>query len=149
MIKISIPVKPFVKKYLIKRYGTACRISRKSFFGLFLSEMLVKKVEKSNPFDSEQFDVEIPEYYLNTDGYTIDSGKLRTIGLALERMFFDDFYHFVDLRLQEGTFTKASKAIETFLKLYEITEDELRKDSMYRNYQRYCGESIKSKKIVA
>ena len=145
MITIQIPVKSHIKKYLSKRNGAVCKISKKTFIGLFLVEMLQKDLEKTNPFPGDHYEVIVPEYYFNKNGYCISESKLRTIGVAFETLFFSDFYHFIDNKLQEGN-TNAYKSVALFLRLYDIKEDEVKLESMYRNYQRYCGEKIKDKK---
>ncbi|WP_444671264.1 hypothetical protein [Flavobacterium columnare] len=145
MTQINIPVKKHIKKYLENKYGTDHKISKKTFIGFFLSEMLEKKLEKSNPFPGDVYTVTVPEFYFNKKGYTINAGKLRTIGLAFESLFDHDFVHYVDNRLREGE-TNAYKCVKKFLKLYNIREDELKLESMYRKYQRYAGEKIKVKK---
>ncbi|MES2813223.1 MAG: hypothetical protein V4670_12185 [Bacteroidota bacterium] len=145
MITIEIPVKSHIKKYLSRKHGSVCQISKKTFIGLFLCEMLEKDIEKSNPFPGDHYEVVVPEYYFNKKGYMISQAKLRTIGLSFETLFTNDFLHFVDNKLLEGNMN-AYQSVVLFLKLYQIKEDELKLESMYRKYQRYCGENIKEKK---
>ena len=147
MIVIKIPVKCHVKKYLIKRYGAVHQVSKKTFIGLFLLQLLEKKIEKPEKEAGKGsfYDIEVPEYYFNANGYSIDNNKLKFLSVCLERLFFEDFYSFVDNELFKGELN-AKKAIRLFLSIYDITENELNQDSMYRNYQRYCGENIKHKK---
>ena len=147
MIVIRIPIKCHVKKYLIKRYGSVHQVSKKTFIGLFLLQLLEKKVEKPEKEAGKGsfYEIEVPEYYFNVNGYSIDKNKLKFLSVCLERLFFEDFYSFVDNELIKGNLT-AKKAIRLFFTIYDITENELNQDSMYRNYQRYCGENIKQKK---
>lgn len=107
--------------------------------------MLEKDLEKSNPFPGDHYEVVVPEYYFNKKGYMISQAKLRTIGLSFETLFTNDFLHFVDNKLLEGNMN-AYQSVALFLKLYQIKEDELKLESMYRKYQRHCGENIKEKK---
>ena len=147
MIVISIPVKLHVKKYLIKRYGSVHQVSKKTFIGLFLLQLLEKKIEKPEKEveNSIFYEIEVPEYYFNTKGYSIDTNKLKLLGICLEKLFIEDFYSFIDTELAKGDMN-AKKAIRLFFGIYDITENELNADSMYRNYQRFCGENIKQKK---
>lgn len=147
MIVISIPVKCHVKKYLIKRYGSVHQVSKKTFIGLFLLQLLEKKIEKPEREVQKGFlyDIEVPEYYFNTKGYSIDSNKLKLLGICLEKLFQEDFYSFVDLELLKGDLN-ARKAIKLFFSIYELSENDLNLDSMYRSYQRYSVENIKDKK---
>lgn len=147
MIVISIPVKPHVKKYLIKRYGESHTITKKTFLGVFISGLLHKKIEKqdyeTNGF--EKFNFSISTDFLYKKGHTISIHHKKYIGRCFEMLFFEDFYIFVDNELLKGS-GNALKAVKLFLKSYNLTENELKLDSMYRNYQRYCGEKIKEKK---
>ncbi len=150
MIQISIPVKKHVKKYLIKKYGEVHTISKKTFLGLLLLELINKDADTSdidfNGFDRYQMD--IPELYFNTKGYSISRKKLKFLGVCLERLFFEDFHNFVDVELAKGK-SNAWQSVKLFLFLYDIDENEMKLESMYRNYQRYCEEKIKDKKLNA
>ena len=148
MIVISIPVKCHVKKYLIKRYGLVHSVSKKTFIGLFLLQLLEKKIDKPEKEIEKGafYDLEIPEYYFNTKGYSVDKNKLKFLGICLEKLFIEDFYSFIDNELTKGN-RNAKNAIKLFFIIYELTENELNLDSMYRNYQRYSGENIKKKKL--
>ena len=150
MIQISIPVKKHVKKYLIKKYGEIHTISKKTFLGLLLLELISTEADTSdidfNGFD--RYKIDIPELYFNTKGYTINRNKLKFLGVCLERLFFEDFYAFVDVELAKGK-TNAWQSVELFLNMNDINENEMKLGSMYRNYQRHCGEKIKEKKLNA
>jgi hypothetical protein len=147
MIVISIPVKNHVKKYLVKRYGTIHQVSKKTFIGLFLLQLLEKKIAKPEKEIKKGFfyELEVPEYYFNTKGFNVDANKLAVLGICLEKLFIEDFYSFVDNELAKGDMT-AKKAIKLFFSIYDLTENDLNQDSMYRNYQRFSGENIKLKK---
>jgi hypothetical protein len=147
MILIHIPVKNHVKKFLIKRYGAIHKVSKKTFIGLFLLQLLEKRVDKPEKESSNEcfYEIEVPEYYFNKNGYSIDANKLKFLSVCLERLFIEDFNTFVDNELSKGSMT-ATKAIRLFFSIYSITENDLNFDSVYRNYQRYCGENIKNKK---
>lgn len=147
MIVISIPVKSHVKKYLIKRYGESHTISKHTFLGVFVYGLLHKKMEKQDYITKgfEKFSFSITSDFFYKRGHTISTYHKKYIGRCFEMLFFEDFYLFVDNDLLKGS-GNASKSVKLFLKSYNLTENELKFDSMYRNYQRYCGEKIKEKK---
>lgn len=149
MFTIAIPVKIAVKKYLIKRYGLNHIITKKSFFGLLILELLDHKVEAPDrSFDAfEKYEIKVPEYYFNVKGFSINRSKAKFLGNCLEKLFFEDFHAFVDLELMKGS--NAMKSIKLFLAVYQISESEMKLESMYRNYQRYSNEKIKDKKKSA
>lgn len=150
MIKIYIPVKKPVKKYLIRKYGEIHTISKKSFLGLLLLDLISKDADTSDiDFKGlEKYCIDLPEMYFNTKGYNINRKKVRFLGVCLERLFFEDFYSFVDVELAKGT-NNAWKSVKLFLDLYDINENEIKLESMYRNYQRHCDEKIKLKKSIS
>lgn len=147
MIVISIPVKTHVKKYLQKRYGTVHTITKKSFIGLFLLNILEKKIEKPtlDHVTNDKYELTIPESYFSTKGFTIPQSKLKFISICLERLFLEDFYNAIDIDMQKAN-PNAMQSIKFFLKYYNISENELKLESMYRNYQRYSDEKITEKK---
>jgi hypothetical protein len=148
MINISIPVKKHVKKYLIKKYGEVHKVTKKTFLGLLLLELINDKVEESDRqfVDCDKYLLTIPEFYFNKKGFSIDKNKARFLGTCLEKLFFEDFYSFVDLELAKGG-TNAWKSVKLFLFIYNIDENEMRLESMYRNYQRFSKEKITEKKL--
>lgn len=148
MILISIPVKKPVKKYLIKKYGEIHTISKKTFLGLLLLELISNEADTSDiDFKThDRYKMMIPELYFNTKGFSVNRKKLKFLGVCLERLFFEDFYSFVDVELAKGK-TNAWQSVKLFLFLNNITENEMQLASMYRNYQRHCDEKIKEKKL--
>lgn len=147
MITVSIPVKNYVKKYLVKKYGTVHTVSKKTFLGLLLLELINDDVQKPDRVleEMDKYEIEVPEYYFNTRGFNINQNKSKFLGLCLEKLFFEDYLAFVDLELAKGKLD-ALKSVKLFLQLYNISENELKLESMYRKYQRYSGEKIKDKK---
>ncbi|UOX32406.1 hypothetical protein LXD69_10115 [Flavobacterium sediminilitoris] len=149
MIVINIPVKVHVKKYLVKRYGSKHTITKKSFIGLFILELLERKVEPHMKNTSKEcsYDIEVSEFYFNKRGFYVDHVKLKFLGICLEKLFLEDFFNFIDLEMRKEN-ANARKSIKFFLSINDIQEDELKLESIYRSYQRYSNENIKNKKIV-
>lgn len=148
MISISIPVKKHVKKYLIKKYGAVHTVTKKTFLGLLLLELINDKVDASDRqfVDLEKYELTIPEFYFNKKGYNIDKHKARFLGVCLEKLFYEDFYSFIDIEMTKGK-ANAFQSVKLFMAIHLIDENEMKMESLYRNYQRHCRESIKSKKI--
>lgn len=148
MVQIYIPVKKHVKKYLIKKYGEVHTITKKTFLGLLLLELISKDADTTDiDFKGyEKYEMDIPELYFNTKGFSVNRNKLNFLGVCLERLFFEDFYSFVDVELSKGN-SNAWQSVKLFLFLNNINENEMKLESMYRNYQRHCNEKIKVKKL--
>jgi hypothetical protein len=148
-ITIEIPVKSHVKAYLAKKYGTSHRVSKKTFLGLLLLELIHKKVHPPQRKKPDIFySLEIPEYYFNTRGFQLDDDKAVFLSACLERLFMEEFRQYVDMQLAQGLLN-AYQSVVKFCDFYEITEDDIKVESLYRNYQRYSSEDIKSKKKTA
>lgn len=146
-IDIEIPVKSHVLKYLQKKYGTTHRVSKKTFLGLLLLELIHKKVHPPQRKKPELFyKLEIPEYYFNTRGFQLDDDKAVFLSACLERLFMEEFRQFVDMQLAQGLLN-AFQSVVKFCHFYDISEDDIKVESLYRNYQRYSDEDIKSKKM--
>jgi len=148
MISISIPVKKHVKKYLIAKYGSEHIVSRKSFIGLLLLELLQKKMEKpTQKFDcDERYKMIIPEYYFNTKGFSIGYNKAKFLGICLEKLFYEDFHGFIAIELKKEK-ANAYQAVVLFCKIYNLEEDDIKMESMYRNYQRHSSKKISLKNL--
>lgn len=148
MIQISIPVKKHVKKFLIKKYGEIHTITKKTFLGLLLLELISNEADTSDiDFKNhDKYNMAIPELYFNTKGFSINRNKRKFLGVCLEKLFFEEFYSFVDVELAKGK-GNAWQSVKLFLFLYKIDENDMKLESMYRNYQRHCDEKIKVKKL--
>lgn len=149
MINISIFVKKHIKKYLAHRYGKNCVLSKKSLLGILIFELLDKKITKQDRNFinfSEKYTITISEAYFYKRGFYISSHKKKFISIALEKLFIEDLYAFIDITIENNTIS-AVKAMKIFLCKYDITENEVKFESLYRSYQRYSGESIKKKKL--
>lgn len=148
MIDVKIPVKPHVKKYLVKKYGTVHRVSSTSFIGMLLLHFLGKSVTGFQKAEGiEAYELSIPEYYVNTAGHTIPDEALKRIGECMDKLFREELFAYLDLRVSNGF--KALPELNLFLNRYEISEDDLQRGSIYKAYQRHCGMKIKSKKNAA
>jgi len=148
MVQIYIPVKKHVKKYLIKKYGEVHTISKNTFIGLLLLELIDKDADTSDiDFKGhDRYIMDVPELYFNTKGYSIKRNKLKFLGVCLEKLFYEDFHNFVDVEISKGRMN-AWQSVKLFLYLNNINENEIKLESMYRNYQRHSGEKIKEKKL--
>ncbi|RZJ71095.1 hypothetical protein [Flavobacterium sp.] len=147
-ILLSIPVRSHLKKWLVGKYGSKHVVTKKTAIGLLLLSMLDKKIEKPKKLASEypeRYEIVITQRYFNINGFEIGHNRKRFLSELLERLFKDDLNCFVDMAIIRGNST-AYEAIRQFLKHYDICENDLKLESVYRNYQRYSKESIRAKK---
>jgi hypothetical protein len=113
MISISIPVKKHVKKYLIKKYGATHTVSKKTFLGLLVLELISDQVEPSD----RQF-LEIEKYEMQTERFLIkrfisiktETPAGNTYGKAIPR----GLLRFVDMELAKAPETLGNPFVYSF-----------------------------------
>ena len=145
-VAVHIPCKVHVKKYLIGRYGPNHTMSKKSLLGMILFHLLDKNCPKANIQLEEykqKYDIIIPEFYFNSRGFDIGYKKKHYLALCFDRIFWEDMLQNIELASSEYH-VKPIEAMRKFLKKYNITENDVNFDSLYRQYQR-----DKKRKIVA
>lgn len=137
MITLKIPCKRHVKKYLIKKYGDTHVISPGTMLGIFAIQMLNKEFDPKelSKVYSDFYELELTEFYIKTKGFNICPEKLFLIGESLDRLFREELFAHVDLVYDRGD-KWALRSIRHFLRFYEITEDELKLESIYKAYLR-------------
>jgi hypothetical protein len=138
MVTVHIPCKVHIKKFLIGRYGPNHTMSKKSLLGTIVFHLLDKKCPKPNiQLDDykQNYDILVPEFYFNVRGYNIGYKKKHYLALCFEKIFFEDMLQNIELAASEYN-TKPIQAMRNFLKKYEITENDVNFDSIYRQYQR-------------
>lgn len=146
MQQIKIPVKPHVKQFLEVKYGDNYKLTKTTFLGVLLIELLNDDIVKQKDLESgtAYFVINIPDLYYNKYGFNVTLAKKRLIGICLEKIFKEFFHEFIDLELYSGK--DAYPSIVLFREYYNITETDFKLETMYRGYQRYSRESIKQKK---
>lgn len=146
-ISFEIAVKPYVKKFLNLKYGPEALVSKKTRIGLILIELLDSKIERSaidvSDF-TEKYTIKVSERYFNTKGFNVSYNKKKFLAVYLEKQFTEELRNYVDLQVAIGV--HAIQAMRVFLRYHAITENEIKLESIYRSYQRYCGEKITDKK---
>lgn len=149
MIRVQIPVEPHVQKYLSARYGPAHIAGKTTFLGLEVLSALQKRYEKPDKSIAWHFyyPVYITARYVNFNGHTIPRNNLQHLGIAMGLLFDEDMKRHLDLIVSNGG--KALPELKAWLQLHNITEDDVKVESLYKNYQRHCKMSIRSKKKVA
>jgi hypothetical protein len=150
-ISISIPVKPHVKKYIEVKYGETHTLTTKSFLGLLLFNVLDKNAPVlDHDFKNfgDQYEIKISRQYLYENGYNVSTVKRKFLSVCLEKLFVEEFYQFVDIHVSSIRLS-AAQSIRLFLEKYNLTENEINYETMYKKYQRYSNFNIKIKKNIA
>lgn len=152
-VKVQIPVKAHVKKYLSDRYGMEHKLTKTTLLGILVFNVLDKKLSKPDKDFSEfdhKYEIIVPKRYFNERGFSIDLKKRRFLAICLEKVFNEDLHLFIDTVISSHLKISATQAMKIFLKKYKISENEVKFETLYRNYQRYCKENItEKKKLIA
>ena len=136
MITLKIPCKSYVRKYLIARYGLNHTITKQSLLGMMVHEKLSKNYNPANYIrrSDDVYEVVLTDWCFRNVGHSIDIPTLNALGSAMYYLFREDLYLYVRQQLAKGE--KATTAIKEFLEMFDITEDELKFETVYRDYKR-------------
>jgi len=136
MITLKIPCKSYVRKYLIARYGLNHTITKQSLLGMMVHEKLSKNYNPANYIrrSDDVYEVVLTDWCFRNVGHSIDIPTLNALGSAMYYLFRENLYLYVRQQLAKGE--KATTAIKEFLEMFDITEDELKFETVYRDYKR-------------
>ncbi len=146
---LHLPVKTYLKKYLQKKLGDDYIVERNSWFGLYLIAILDKnyRYQGKGPLEEKDFyKVTIPKTLVLKDGFSIGSAKIKKLQTYVQKVFYADLYSYINLSIGNGLKVEDYKydsvikqnrqrAIKQFLSFYDINENELKFDSVYRQMQ--------------
>lgn len=148
-VSFHLPIKPYLKKYLLKKYGDSFVVSRNSWLGTYIIEILDKDYRKSNAqLDRKSsYEIKVPSSIVIRNGFDISSTKMKKLDEMIRYIFVSDLSSYIEVSKASGlhfkntahkSFNKqnAMQAIYQFLEFYGIEEGDLRVESLYRDYQR-------------
>lgn len=143
MITIDLPVKKYLKKYLIIEYGESLCPTRESFFGILVNSVLQKKkylYEYKEP--KEQFNATYPininlsDY--GKDGCWITHQHLYYIQKGIDEIFIKNL--FTQAILNKHNFNiNYKETIISLLETYGIEESELSYSTIRKKFNRAKG----------
>lgn len=148
MINIKIPVPHHVRKYLISKYGTEHTLTKTSFLGQLLFMCLDEQFRKPKDVeDTASFSVGIPSKYFNEGRYSAGPDTLKMIGTCFEKLFKEEFHAYVEKEVKNKR--EAMESVRFFMQAHNITEDDIKLETLYKSYQRYAlGDTRKFKKAA-
>lgn len=149
LITLNIPLKPYLKKYLTQKYGNTHLVSRRSWLGRYLIDLLDKNYHKKkvNIKKEDYYPISIPCWIVKEVGFDISAAKLNNLENMIHKIFLNDLYSYIEvsvgskLKIYNEKYESINKqntlgAIFQFLNFYAITEDEISPDSIYRSFYR-------------
>ena len=149
MITLEIPIKPFLKKFLTKKYGEVHHVKKTSLLGGIIIDILDKQYRKQS-IDVDRkswYKVSVPATIVKEVGFDISFLKLKKLGDKIYTIFYNDLENYITLTVENdlkffnekhSSINKQNrmKAIAQFLDFYNITEEELKLESVYRTIDR-------------
>lgn len=134
----NIPVADHVYKYLVKICGKDHIIAnRSSFVGSLILSLQGRNgdVRVSKTRYRKIFKADISETYWQKNGMFISSENATLFNEQVDKKFRDELYRYMlmNRELDEKLFLKSMRS---FLDFYEITEDDIKVETLYRDFKR-------------
>jgi len=168
-ITIHIPLKPYLYKFLIKKYGTEFEADHKSSLGVFIKELIDNEYRKEGYIKSgDLFPITIPKVMVEKVGFSFPPSKFYVFENWVNRLFQEQLFEYVRITIENKLFKEVYarqrkvddaenrrhgtlKIISQFLRSYDITEDDLKRDSIYREYTRFVdrNKTVEKKQQIA
>lgn len=149
VVEVSIPVKGYVKKYLIKRYGDRHTVSRTSFLGKLILVSLSKHFTRQDICTGKElkysYKLGLTEKYFKLKGRGLTRNKRFFLAECFEDVLREDLRQHLDQVSLNGG--KVLPELKAWLKHYDITEEDIKFESLYKDYQRYCWRREKEEKL--
>ncbi|MCT8340512.1 hypothetical protein MG296_10640 [Flavobacteriaceae bacterium TK19130] len=142
------PVSSHVYKYLIRRCGSdTIEASRKSFIGSFVLSLHNRNYDIALSNSDEgldyTFNVIIPMHKYEKVGMHITLENSQLFNNQLDKMFRDElFCHLIINKSREKK--TYMKSLRSFLDVYNITEDDIKQETLYRDFKRKKAEMEKN-----
>ena len=153
---IDIPLKPYLKKYLEKKLGIKNETIVISFndimgFGMYVTESLSKKRKYyyfrsnsqfiprfcSNIESDSRLRVGLKYYHTAYSGPMLSEEKIYYINKFVEKQFRQELFTCIQTQTRFYPNIVISIAIDDFLSLYGISDDDIQRETMYRLYHRH------------
>lgn len=146
-ISINMPMKSYLVKFLTKKYGPSHKVSQSGLLGSYLTQLLSKDYKPNSLKVSESsfFTISFPKTIIEKHGFMITTEKMKRFEEFLKQLFRHSLDVYINITIAKGLVVDSGnsmyeqdvmKAMKQFLDMYGITEDELKLDSLYRDYSR-------------
>lgn len=150
-ITINMPMKPYLRKFLLKKYGSSYKVKHHSLLGTFLIEILDRQYRKGDHKIRQKayYPFHIPKTIVERVGFDMPPQKMKRFEDMLFWLFKDELESWVDVSIAANLYIDINdkkyklsvmKAISQFLEFYDIREDDLKLESAYRDYKRQKNE---------
>lgn len=146
-IIINMPLKKYLCKFLIKKYGTYHKVSIHSSLGIYLTDLLDKQYRKEHQVIKTQtcYPFHFPKTIVEKQGFDMSSLKMKKFELFVHKLFRSSLDDYITTSISSELIIytdnnsykqDVKKAMQQFLSCFDISEDDLKLDSLYRDYSR-------------
>lgn len=134
----NIPVSDHVYKYLLKLCGSDhIDASRSTYIGSLVLSLQGRNcdVRPGKKKYTKLFKARISESYYSKTGLHITSENAQLFNEQIDKKFRDELFRnmLMNSHLEEKLFLKSMR---TYLDFYDITEDDIKVESLYRDFKR-------------
>jgi hypothetical protein len=134
----TIPVADHVFRYLVHKYGSDTILAKRSDI---VGNIILSSLNKNSDLDisrkkfKKSIKVVIKDYQYLKNGVFVSVKKGQVFNTLIDKMFRGELYShcFMNKELHDDAYIKI---IRQFLDVYNISEDELKVASIYRDFKR-------------
>jgi hypothetical protein len=140
-ILLNIPLKNYLVKFVAKEYGKKHKASKTSTLGLHILDLLTKDFIKPVRKRYESFiSIAIPYSFCVERGHFVKAADFPLLEKKIDKLFRDVLFIHLKVSYSNNIFEEKAgvyKRIRNFLKYYDIYEDEIKHETLYRDFDRY------------
>lgn len=138
MVEVEIPVKPFVRHYISKLYGTPARIPAKDpigkFFYLLLSNQIHHRDHRSIRY-KDTLKITVPSDHFHRKGFDLSTTSVIWLNNFVEGQIKKEMFLFVDFYTDHMGIQQKT-AIELFMDHHGFTEESWPFETIKKAYSR-------------
>lgn len=146
---VNLPLAPYLIKYLKKKYGDSYYVSRTTWLGAYVIDILDKEFRPSRATikPTTFYPITVPFSVIRDVGFSMTLVKFIRLEVVINQVFLNDLYTYIEVSKDKELKVINPKynsliqqniktAISQFLDYYNISEDEKSEDNVYRQYNR-------------
>lgn len=139
MVTIDIPVSSYVKKFMTTLYGDNYTLSLTDTLGNAISALLMKKTNNFNSLYKKErecvYTIRISFSKMKNEGCIISKNNIHLIGQFCDKYFRETIFLAILTNSNNGK-DNVKDTMRKALGTYNITEDDIALDTLYRDYLR-------------
>jgi len=133
----SIPIKPHLKKYLIKRFGINkdyINVNKRSMIGQLIIKSFAER--KNKPKKNDKFTDKITIVFDHKYDLTLSAGNVFDFNRIIDEIYRSELGMFIGLNYLFNEYPERKQAILNFNDKFNINEDDIPLDTLIKYIQR-------------